>query len=191
MEAWALRALERWPNVPALFGWLELDRRGRWLIQGELISRLQIIDTINRNYEADQHGRWFFQNGPQRGYVNLETAPLVAHVTGNTLITHTHLEVREPTAAYLDEEGSLLIATEHGPAALIDSDLEWALARFVCSGVSAREEDILSALALPSGTHTELAMRIDNSMLPISRLDRAIAPQMLGFVREPEAFRSG
>ncbi|MDB5974431.1 MAG: hypothetical protein JWR07_1191, partial [Nevskia sp.] len=48
MEDWVQRSLARWPNVPALFGWLALDRRGRWLIQGELISRPQIIETINR-----------------------------------------------------------------------------------------------------------------------------------------------
>ena len=86
MEAWALRAMERWPNVPALFGWLGLDRRGRWLIKGEVITRPQIIDTINGNYEADAHGRWFFQNGPQRGFVSLQTAPLVLSVNDGVLV---------------------------------------------------------------------------------------------------------
>ena len=90
MEDWVLRGLARWPNVPALFGWLGLDRRGRWLIKGELISRPQIIDTISRNYAADEAGRWYFQNGPQRGYVSLEVAPLVLHApeSGETLTTH-------------------------------------------------------------------------------------------------------
>jgi hypothetical protein len=185
LEAWALRAIERWPNVPALFGWLGLDRRGRWLIQGEVISRPQIIDTINRNYEADAYGRWFFQNGPQRGYMTLETAPFIAHVSGDKLITHTQLEVREPAAAYLDEEGSLLIASEHGPAALIDSDLHWALSRMVRGGASASDEDVLSVLALPSGSIGELSIRIQGVELPVRRLDRAVAPQTLGFVREP------
>ena len=44
MEDWVHRALARWPNVPALYGWLGLDRRGRWLIRGETISRPQIVD---------------------------------------------------------------------------------------------------------------------------------------------------
>ncbi len=35
MEDWVYRALEKWPNVPHLYGWLRLDRRGRWLIRGE------------------------------------------------------------------------------------------------------------------------------------------------------------
>src|SRR5262245_55155172 len=46
MEDWVHRALKRWPNVPALYGWLRLDRRGRWLIQGETIGRTQIVDVI-------------------------------------------------------------------------------------------------------------------------------------------------
>src|SRR3546814_4722559 len=72
VEDWVQRALARWPNVPALYGWLRLDRRGRWLIRDEPISRPQIIDTINRNYAADARGCWYFQNGPQRGYMRSE-----------------------------------------------------------------------------------------------------------------------
>jgi hypothetical protein len=64
MEDWVHKALARWPDVPALFGWLSLDRRGRWRIRGEVITRPQIVDTINPNYAADEHGRWYFQNGP-------------------------------------------------------------------------------------------------------------------------------
>ena len=88
MEDWVLRSLARWPDVPALFGWLGLDRRGRWLIRDEIISRPQIIDTIARNYAADEHGRWYFQNGPQRGYMQLEHAPLVLRpdVAGEQLL---------------------------------------------------------------------------------------------------------
>src|ERR1700712_3913736 len=87
MEPWALKAMQRWPNVPALFGWLSLDRRGRWLIKDELITRPQIIDTINANYGVDEHGRWFFQNGPQRGFMQLAYAPFVVHAEADALIT--------------------------------------------------------------------------------------------------------
>lgn len=44
-EPWGHRALDKWPNVPALYGWLPLDRHGRWRIRGETISGPQIIDT--------------------------------------------------------------------------------------------------------------------------------------------------
>jgi hypothetical protein len=189
MEDWVHRALARWPNVPALFGWLQLDRRGRWLIRNELISRPQIIDTIGRNYAADEHGRWYFQNGPQRGYVQLETAPLVLRAAGDgaTLCTHNGLPVQRPTAAYLDEEGSLLLATEHGPAALDSQDLEWALQRLTGTLDTTLEAALDAALALPSGALTPLRLRWnDATALPIERLDFAAAPAHLGFVRDPQ-----
>lgn len=185
MEDWALRGMQRWPNVPALFGWLSLDRRGRWLIKGEVISRPQIIDTINRNYEADAHGRWFFQNGPQRGYVSLDTTPVILSVEAARLVTHTGLPADDVQHAFLDEEGSMVFLTEHGPGALVDNDLEWALAR-----MRGTEDDIESqldaALAMPSGVITTLVLWMDDRSVPVTRLDKAIAPTHLGFQRDPQ-----
>jgi Protein of unknown function (DUF2946) len=189
MEPWALNAMQRWPNVPALFGWLSLDRRGRWLIKDEVITRPQIIDTINANYDVDEHGRWFFQNGPQRGFMQLAYAPLVVRVESDTLITHTEQPVEQLKQIYLDEEGSLLLITEHGPAGLIDTDLEWAIERIhqqrnaTTSTVSA--EDITAALALPSGQLTELSFRWQQP-LPITRLDKSAHQQQHKFERDPQ-----
>ncbi len=187
MEDWVQRALARWPNVPALYGWLALDRRGRWLIRGEPISRPQIVDTIARNYAADAHGRWFFQNGPQRGYMQLETAPFVLHVAedGEQLHTHTGLCVA-PLDAYLDEEGSLLFATAQGAAALADTELDWLLPRLRRDGGAVDDAELAYALALPSGSTTRLEVRLGTRTLRLQRLDRARAPQALGFVREPQ-----
>jgi len=185
MEDWVLRALKRWPNVPALFGWLKLDRRGRWLIQGEIISRPQIIDTINRNYAADEQGRWYFQNGPQRGYMELEYAPLVLRVVQGILTTHTELSVAQPSAVFMDETGALLFQTEHGPGALIDDELEWALARMKIANRSVNEMQIEQALQLPSGELTQIVLALEAVALPIRRMDATDAPAHLGFVRVP------
>jgi hypothetical protein len=188
MEEWVHRSLKRWPNVPALFGWLRLDRRGRWLIQGEHITRPQIIDTINRNYAADEQGQWYFQNGPQRGYMELEYAPLVLRATAdNYLVTHTELRVDLPSQAFMDEEGALLFKTEHGPAALIDDELEWALQRISVRGQPIDETRLAEALVLPSGSSTQLELCVGDKRLPIQRLDAADAPEKLSFVRVPEA----
>ncbi|NKF22082.1 DUF2946 family protein [Solimonas marina] len=189
MEDWVHRALERWPNVPALFGWLKLDRRGRWLIRGEPITRPQIIDTINRNYAADEHGRWYFQNGPQRGYVELEVAPLIlwAAPDGAHLTTHTGVEIGDAQQVLLDEEGSLVLATEHGAAAFADNDLEWALAHLRNSdGADCSEDDLVTALAQPSGTGTALVLELADASVPVERLDREQIPQALGFAPAPQ-----
>ncbi|MEW6168968.1 MAG: DUF2946 family protein [Pseudomonadota bacterium] len=187
MEDWVRRALAKWPNVPALYGWLSLDRRGRWRIRGEPITRTQIIDTINRNYAADAQGRWYFQNGPQRGYVALAYAPLVLRADpSGDLRTHTGLAVTRVEAAYLDEEGALLLATEHGPGVLDDQDLDWALARFTGTDGVFDENLLAEALALPAGAATPLQLRFGALRVPVLRMDAADAPQRLGFVRDPQ-----
>jgi hypothetical protein len=180
--------MSRWPNVPALFGWLALDRRGRWLIRGEVITRPQIIETIDRNYAADEYGRWYFQNGPQRGYMALAYAPLVLRTDtgGDSLQTHTGKPVAQPTQAFLDEEGSILLTTEHGPGLLADTDLDWALSRFEGAAGAVDEAQLAQALALPSGAATSLSLRIAAVRLPLVRLDTAAAPSALGFVRDPQ-----
>jgi hypothetical protein len=183
MDEWVLNALKRWPNVPALFGWLSLDRRGRWLVQGETISHPRIVDVINRNYAADEHGRWYFQNGPQRGYMQLESTPLILFVSddGEQLVTHTGLAVEQLREAHIDEEGSLVLVTEHGPGELRGTDLQWALDR-----LSLDDEDSLAAvLALSSQSDTGITLNTGASRLPLQRLDFARAPSVLGFDREP------
>lgn len=186
MEDWAQRAMQRWPNVPALFSWLALDRRGRWLIRGEPITRPQIIDTINRNYEADAHGRWFFQNGPQRGYMRLDYAPLVLFADGDGLRTHTGLPVERALQACLDEEGSLTIVTEHGPGLVADHDLGWVLDRLSAADGSTVEDALTAALVQASGSATVLRLDTGSTMLDVQRLDADVLPMQLGFVREPQ-----
>ncbi len=180
--------MQRWPNVPALFGWLGLDRRGRWLIKDELISHPRIVNAINQNYAADEHGRWYFQNGPQRGYVRLESAPLMLRVEADRLMTHTGREVRQPTAAYLDEDGAVLLATEHGPAEIAASDLDWILQRLQVDGRELHEDELVAALVEPSGTRTRLMLDLNASTLPVIRLDADAAPDCLHFVRDPQPY---
>ena len=131
MDALVSQAMAKWPNVPAVYGWLSLDRRGNWRIKGERIANQALRDFISRNYESDSAGRWYFQNGPQRVYVTLDYTPLVVHYDGDELRDHCG----RPFAAretYLDDEGSVLLAGEDTVALLDDRDL----ARFADSGAS-------------------------------------------------------
>jgi hypothetical protein len=131
MDALVAQAMAKWPNVPAVYGWLSLDRRGNWRIKGERIANQALRDFISRNYESDSAGRWYFQNGPQRVYVTLDYTPLVVHYDGDELRDHCG----RPFAAretYLDDEGSVLLAGEGTVALLDDRDL----ARFADSAAS-------------------------------------------------------
>src|SRR6478752_443039 len=90
MDEIVKQALAKWPNVPHCTGWLLLDRRGQWRMRddaaqaaGELgtpIRHEALLGFINRNYESDADGQWFFQNGPQRVYVELAYTPWIVRL---------------------------------------------------------------------------------------------------------------
>jgi Protein of unknown function (DUF2946) len=131
MDELVKAALKKWPQVPACRGWLALDARGDWhmrddrvqaagpfpRVKGSRIVHDKLIDFIARNYEADADGAWFFQNGPQRVYVELEAAPLVwrvAHGGGVVRLTSHHGHAATPRACWLDEAGRLFVDSELG-----------------------------------------------------------------------------
>jgi hypothetical protein len=121
--------MAKWPNVPAVYGWLTLDRRGNWLLKGERIENPAIVDFIGRNYERDAQGRWFFQNGAQRVYVELQYTPIVYRVVsalGAPLLLEGHDGRRASgiSGAWMDDNGDLLVETEHGLGLVLDRDLE-------------------------------------------------------------------
>ncbi len=123
MDEIVARSIAKWPNVPAVYGWLDLDRRGNWLIKGQRIGNLALREFIGRNYAADAQGRWFFQNGPQRVYVRLAYTPLVVHYEGEQLLDHCGRPF-SPGRAFQDDEGSVLVEGSRTIALLDDRDLE-------------------------------------------------------------------
>ena len=122
------QALAKWPHVPHCYGWLGLDARGRWYLRddatqadgsfaqskGALLQHEKLIEFIGRNYEADAQGQWFFQNGPQRVYVELECAPWVWRVQPDqTLQSHTG-RTATATDCLVDEHGRVYLMTDLG-----------------------------------------------------------------------------
>ena len=122
MDEIVARSMARWPNVPAVYGWLRLDRRGNWRIKGERVGNAALREFIARNYLADERGCWFFQNGPQRVFVQLAYTPLVAHYEGEALLDQCGRPFPGATL-YQDDEGSVLLAGGGGIALLDDRDL--------------------------------------------------------------------
>jgi hypothetical protein len=128
------QAIAKWPNVPDCYGWLGLDARGNWYMRddraqaagpfagsgagakGSLLKHEKLIDFIQRNYDADKAGQWFFQNGPQRVYVELEATPMVWRIGGApgfAVTAHTGQPARAQRCV-LDEEGRLYLETDIG-----------------------------------------------------------------------------
>jgi hypothetical protein len=122
------QAIAKWPKVPHCFGWLGLDARGNWymrddrtqaagsfpLSKGSLLRHDKLIEFIHRNYECDAHGQWFFQNGPQRVYVELETTPLIWRLdAGNVVTAHTG-RLAQARRVILDEQGRVYLDSDLG-----------------------------------------------------------------------------
>lgn len=137
-------ALKKWPNVPACYGWLALDARGDWYmrddriqaagpfptVKGSRINHDKLREFIERNYERDEQGDWYFQNGPQRVYVELESAPWIWRLDARAgqapgIRSHTGRDARFE-AALVDENGRLYLATDLGLGIVHTLDMEIA-----------------------------------------------------------------
>jgi hypothetical protein len=141
------QAMAKWPNVPHCYGWLGLDARGAWYMRddavqaagpfpqsrGAVLRHAKLVEFIHRNYEHDEAGRWYFQNGPQRVYVELETAPWVLRIDARGgLETHTG-QPAEARATLVDEAGRLFVDTNRGLGLVHTLDMHLA-AELVESG---------------------------------------------------------
>ena len=85
---WLDRALARWPGVPATYGWLSLDARGRWCLQGAAATHDGLRRFLSQHFREDARGAWYVQNGPQQVYVDLATAPHVARGIVTDVLRH-------------------------------------------------------------------------------------------------------
>lgn len=189
MDEIVRQAMAKWPNVPAVFGWLSLDRRGTWLLKEESIGNPMLVDFISRNYAHDCDGRWFFQNGPQRVFVRLAYAPWVLRaMPAGKLVTHTGLAVDEITGLWFDEAGVVIVQTEHGPAILDDRDVEAISPGFAAVGGGSLDEDaLLEAIeCIVGGSDGALEFSYGGRRVPVGRMTNAEAPARLGFVRDPQ-----
>ncbi len=170
------QALAKWPNVPDCHGWLGLDARGRWFMRddktqatgpfpqskGSLLQHDKLIEFIQRNYEPDAEGQWFFQNGPQRVYVELECTPLVWRVNADFSVqAHTGQVPPQILSCLLDEAGRLYLHTPLGLGLVHTLDME-AAANAVEQGLWQPEE-----------------------------VQSADLPRRFGFVRSPQARKLG
>lgn len=195
MDASVLEAIARWPNVPAVAGWLSLDTQGRWKLhpQGDAaqggpgvpIGNAAILAFMDRNYGHDDQGRWFFQNGPQRVYVRLDAAPYILRTGADAsmLETHTGQPVRDVRAWYLDESHRLYARTDVGPGMVAGRDVAVTMeAMRLEDGGNALE----AAVALDEGAMLRVCHPASQACVPLRRVPRHELPSEMGFVAHPE-----
>ena len=188
MDEAVLRAMARWPEVPDLYDWLSLDRRGRWRLREETISHRGLIEFINRNYQSDGTGRWFFQNGPQRVFVSLQYTPWVYRLQPDGSVrTHTGVSQVTPEHALIDETGSVLLAGTAGVGVVDDRDLAGLADRLRGpGGRPAQESDLLVDTSGAAGD-SDLTLTVAGVTLRVGRIQSQQLAGRFGFQPRPRA----
>ena len=193
MDETVLRAMAKWPNVPAVYGWLALDRRGNWLIKRETIGNAALNAFITRNYLHDNAGCWYFQNGPQQVFVDLDYTPFIYRVTSAldaplALATHLGEAVNTLHGAWIDEQGALLIHTDRGIGLVHDQDLDpLLLASIIDANGNVIEEAVFDELVevIEHQQAIPLWLKFRDSNVRLEPIQSADVPKRFGYNPHP------
>lgn len=178
MDPSVIAAMAKWPNVPDCRGWLSLDRRGQWRLQGSVVRHAGLAEFIGRNYACDENGAWFMQNGPQRVWVELDVTPLIFHLAdGGGFVTHTGEAAGEIDAVWLVDGETLCLRAVPGMGLIDDRDLPALLEMIRCPDGT-----------LPDGlldAEPALHLIVQGRALPLQRCASGELESIGGFRRQP------
>ena len=186
--------MAKWPNVPHCYGWLALDARGGWRMRdeaaqhanapGDRLNNAALLAFINRNYASDERGCWYFQNGPQRVYVNLETTPYVARTDPALgLVVQTGEALGLVERAYKTASGALIVAAGTKLAQVDDRDVAQLIAAMEMDGAPVNDEALIAWLETGTGS---LTLRLGDTRVAVERLPDGDLGQRFGFVAMPQ-----
>ena len=187
------KAMAKWPDVPHCYGWLGLDARGAWRMRderaqhlglaGDKVVQQALLGFINRNYMADERGCWYFQNGPQRVFLNLETTPFVARTDPqHGLVLHTGEPVGKLERAFMTEAGEVIVDAGGKVAQVDDRDVGQVVAMMEIDGAPASDEALMAWL---EGAAGELTLPYAGQHVRVTKIKRDEVPAFFGFVRLP------
>ncbi len=191
------QAMAKWPNVPHCYGWLGLDARGNWRMRderaqtlgsaGDKIAHSALLGFINRNYTSDSKGRWYFQNGPQRVYVNLEATPYIARTDpAQGFVLHTGEPVSIIDAAWMTDKGQLVLEAGSKVALVDDRDMAQCMAMMCIDDAPVSDEQLLAWL--DQKENTDLLYLVHPSRkIPVRHLAYDAMATHFAFVKMPQA----
>ncbi len=201
MDQSVLDAMEKWPNVPAAYGWLSLNQAGQWRFHpggayqrgatGESITNTQLIEFIGRNYTHDERGCWFFQNGPQRVFVGLDAAPWVAYLDEELqLRKQNNTRIESVSHWYIDDEGKLYALTPKGMVLIQGRDVQTLFEQFMLKQapdampITLQEEHLTQVIE--QGITLRLTHAQENYAAPFSTIKQGEIETIGGFTAVPK-----
>jgi len=194
MDEIVKQALAKWPSVPHCYGWLALDARGAFRMRdeatqqanlpGDIIRHTALLAFIYRNYTHDERGAWFFQNGPQRVYVDLETTPFVARTDPvHQFVLHDGNLMTDMDEVCLTAQGQLVLRNSRQIAMLDDRDLAQCLTLLKRQGKVINDDQLLHWLASPTD---DLSLSTLKGDIPVRWMRSDRLASSFGFIRRPE-----
>jgi hypothetical protein len=193
MDEIVRQALAKWPNVPDCYGWLALDARGAFRMRdaaaqaanapGDVIRHPALLSFIYRNYLRNDDGGWYFQNGPQRVYVQLEQTPFIARTDPtHGFITHDGAAMTPIERVWVSGEGRLILGSGERIAMVDDRDLAECLPLLRVEGERVDDTFLLEWLDNPQ---CALQFLCGESLLPVDALYDENLGTALGFNPNP------
>ena len=193
MDELVKQSLTKWPNVPHCYGWLTLDARGAFRMRdesaqaahqpGDIIRHESLLAFIYRNYDCDSRGAWYFQNGPQRVYVELETTPFIARTDPELgFVLHDRTPVHEIDCVFMTDTGQLIIQSHQKIAMLDPSDLAHCLAMLYVEDQAIADDDLLNWLSTPDQT---LQIKLGQQFKSVEWVDSNQLQRRFGFIAHP------
>jgi len=193
MDEIVRQALAKWPNVPDCYGWLALDARGAFRMRdaaaqaanapGDVIRHPALLAFIYRNYLRYDDGAWYFQNGPQRVFVNLAQTPFIARTDPiHGFITHDGAAMPPIEHVWITGEGRLILGSGERIAMIDDRDLAECLPLLRVEGEPVDDTFLLEWL---SNSKSTLQFLCGESLLPVHALYDENLGTALGFNPNP------
>jgi hypothetical protein len=193
MDEIVKKAMVKWPDVPHCYGWLALDARGNWRMRderaqhlglaGDKVIQQALLGFINRNYMADERGCWYFQNGPQRVYLNLEATPYIARTDPqHGLVLHTGEPLERLDQVHMTESGEIIVTGDGKVAQVDDRDVAQLMTALELAGMPASDEALMDWL---DGADGELVLHYRDQRVPVAPIQLDEVAAHFGFIRLP------
>ena len=193
MDKIVQQAMAKWPNVPHCHGWLALDARGVFRMRdeaaqtnnlaGDPIRHAALLAFIHRNYASDEQGAWYFQNGPQRVYVDLAATPYIARTDPAAgFVLQDGQAMTSLAQVFLTNEGQLVLQDAEHIAMLDDRDVAHCLPLLQWNGRPVEDAQLLAWMDAPDAA---LRFLVGGKAIPVQAIQRTDLAAQLGFIALP------